>query len=86
MILPNEFETIVQNPLVIGAFIIEKLKKKPFNLENLFQQLRSAHNITIEQYFDTLTFLWVAEIIVIKDNQINFLKTNDTQKTLYDSE
>jgi hypothetical protein len=76
MILPNKFESLAQNSIVIGSYIIERLKKKPYNLENLYQALFETHKINLDQYFDALTFLCAYEIIIINDNQINLFVTN----------
>ena len=80
MMLPNNFESLAQNPIVIGSYIIESLRKKPYNLENLYQTLLDKYEINLEQYFDALTFLWASEIITINDNQINLFISNELIK------
>jgi hypothetical protein len=71
MLIPTKYEDINYNLLVIGANTIRLLKIKPYNVENLFQKLKHDHNINLEQFFNALTFLWLAEIINVDLYQIS---------------
>ena len=83
MLLPSKYENINQNPIVIGYHILTLLKERPYNIEKLFQQLRDKYSINLDQYYNALTFLWMSEIITVTEYQINLIKSNDTQETLY---
>lgn len=78
MLIPSKYEDINSNLLVIGSKAIRLLKKKPLNIEDLFQKLRKDVEINLEQYFNMLTFLWLSEIIRIDLYQISLQKKNDT--------
>ena len=71
MLLPTKYEDINSNLLVIGADVIESLKKRPYNIEDLFQRLKKYSGVNLEQYFNVLTFLWLADIIVLNTYQVS---------------
>ncbi len=70
MLLPSKYEDINSNLLVVGSFIIKTLKKRSYNIEDLFQSLRENHSINLEQYFNALTFLWLSDIVTLSTYQI----------------
>ncbi len=76
MIIPNKYEDLNQNPLIIGSYIIAHLKDKPYNIEKLFQRLREKHSLNLEQYYNALTFLWWADIITFSNSQLNINTKN----------
>ena len=76
MLTPTKYENINRNLLVMGAEAIAFLKKKPYNLEALYQKLNMEMGISIEQYFDTLTFLWISGILLLDDFQLNLKRDN----------
>lgn len=78
MLIPSKYEDINYNLLVIGYKIIRMLKERSFNIEDLFQKLKDECNLNLEQYFNTLTFLWLADIIQINLYQISLLRKNVT--------
>ncbi len=71
MLIPSKYEDINSNLLVIGAYVIESLKKRPYNIEDLFQRLKKYLGVNLEQYFNVLTFLWLADIIVLNTYQVS---------------
>lgn len=71
MLIPSKYEDINQSPFIIGYHIVNLLKERPYNVEKLFQFLRDKYLLNLEQYYDSLTFLWLAEIISISETQIN---------------
>lgn len=77
MLLPSKYEDLNSNLIVVGAYIIETLKRRPYNVEDLFQVLRNKYNINLEQYFNAITFLWLSDIIILNTFQITLIK-NDT--------
>lgn len=78
MLIPSKYEDINYNLLVIGYKIIRMLKERSYNIEDLFQKMKDECNINLEQYFNTLTFLWFADIIQINLYQISLLRKNVT--------
>lgn len=74
MLLPSKYEDLNSNLIVIGAYIIEILKRRPYNVEDLFQVLRNKYNINLEQYFNTITFLWLSNIVTLNTFQISLVK------------
>ena len=78
MLIPSKYENINYNLLVIGANIIKLLKKKPYNIHDLFHKMQQIDELNLEQYFNTLTFLWLAEIINKDLYQISLNKKYDS--------
>jgi len=73
MIIPSKYDNINKNILVVGYKVIKELKKQPYNIDRLYQKLKKEINISLELFYDVLTFLWLAEIIEKEKYQI-FLK------------
>ena len=66
MLIPSKHEKLDRNLLVIGGLILEFLKKKKsWNLEVLFQKIQKKQSINLDQYYNSLTFLWIAGILDI---------------------
>jgi len=87
MLIPNKYENINNNLLVIGSHLISLLKKDPYNIEDLFivinkeREKKTLQLINLDQYFNTLTFLWLADLINLNEFQI-FINKDDTQKII----
>ena len=85
MLLPNKYENINDNLLVIGSNLVSVLKHRPHNIEDLFKAVnkerakKNLHQINLDQYFNALTFLWLAEIITLNEFQI-FINLNKSTK------
>lgn len=71
MLIPSKYEDINSNLLVLGSFVIKALKKNSYNIEDLYQRLKKVHSINLEQYFNVVTFLWLADIVVLNTYQIS---------------
>ncbi|MCF6298142.1 MAG: hypothetical protein L3J08_09215 [Flavobacteriaceae bacterium] len=85
MISPNKYENIKTNSLVLGAKIVAFLQnEKSASIVDIQIFLRK-HKIEIsyQKLFDTLTFLFIADIIDYNNNLI-YIK-NDTRKSLHNS-
>jgi len=61
---PAKYEKLDENIIVVGASVISLLKKNRYTTEDLFQILKKEKEINLEKFYNTLTFLWVTEIIV----------------------
>ncbi|OIO13819.1 MAG: hypothetical protein COT22_02820 [Ignavibacteria bacterium CG08_land_8_20_14_0_20_37_9] len=87
MLIPNKYENINNNLLVIGSHLISLLKKDTYNIEDLFivinkeREKKTLQLINLDQYFNTLTFLWLADLINLNEFQI-FINKDDTQKII----
>ena len=67
MLIPTKHEKLDNNLLVLGSDILKLLKKKPCNIENLFQELKKVKIFSLNQYYNTITFLWCANLIIVDD-------------------
>ncbi|WKZ69973.1 MAG: hypothetical protein QY331_01730 [Melioribacteraceae bacterium] len=74
MLLPTKYENLNNNVLILGAHTIRYIKKGVNNIEELFQKLKENHNIDLDLFFDVITFLWLADIIVYKNYSITLNK------------
>jgi len=71
MLIPTKHENLRNNSFVIGADIITILKRKPRNVEDLFQSLRRKKDVSLEKFYDVLTLLWITGYIRVYNEQIN---------------
>lgn len=74
MLIPTKHEKLNINLIVIGADLIALIKKNPYNLETLFNELKNCKNINLEQFYNTLTFLWLANIVNLDEFELKLKK------------
>ena len=74
MILPTKHQNLNKSPLIIGAEILSILKKREISIENLFQKIRIKFDISLETFFDSITFLWLINSIKINEQFISKVK------------
>ncbi len=72
MLIPTKHENLNKSTIVLGADVIKSLRKKDFNVEDLFQELKRVfqNDVSLSQYYNTLTFLWLTDIIELTDHHI----------------
>jgi hypothetical protein len=72
MLIPTKHENLNKSTIVLGADIIKTLKKNDFNVEDLFQELKMVFQkeVSLSQYYNTLTFLWLTDVIELTDHHI----------------
>lgn len=71
MLYPSESENLEFNLIVIGSKIIKKLKRKQhWNIEELFQEVRNDIPINLERFYNSLCFLWLADVIQLDKNYV----------------
>lgn len=70
MLLPTKYEDLNYNVLVLGAHTIRYIKKGTNNIEELFAKLKLEHKVDLDLFFDIITFLWLADIIIYKNYSI----------------
>ena len=79
MLIPSKHEQLEKNLLVIGGDVLSILKKrKIWNIEELFQSLKKIKSINLNQYYNTITFLWLSDIIQIDEYNILLKQKNVT--------
>jgi len=85
MILPAKYEDIKENSLVVGAHIIELLKNNDLTFLDIHLQLRKRKKLELnfETLLDTLTFLFVSDIVDIDITSNIISIKHDPKKTLY---
>ena len=73
MLLPSKYEKINKNLLVLGAEVLKRLKKKSYTIEDLYQILKGDQSINLEQYYNCITFLWLADLLTLNDQNLSVL-------------
>jgi len=80
MLIPSKHEQLERNTLVIGGDILSFLKKKKtWNMEILFQNLKKIKSVNLNQFYNTVTFLWLSEIIQVDKYNISLNQKNVTE-------
>jgi hypothetical protein len=76
MFLPNKHEDLHKSTIVIGADILKSLKKQSYNIEELLQEIRHSYqkDISSNQYYNTLTFLWLIDAVELNGFTIKLRK------------
>ena len=52
-------------------------KRKTWNAEDLFQNLKEIKSVNLNQYYNSITFLWLSNIIQVDEYNISLKKKND---------
>ena len=76
MFLPNKHEDLHKSTIVIGADILKSLRRQNYNIEELLQEIKNSFqkDISSNQYYNTLTFLWMIEAIELNGFTIKLKK------------
>jgi len=74
MLLPTKHENLGKNVLVLGADILMLLKKRKYNIESLFQKVKNKKSIGLERFYNTLLFLWLADLIELETYYVKLKK------------
>jgi len=70
MLIPSKHEKLDNNVLVLGADLLGLLKRKSHNVESLFQDAKRIKTLSLDQYYNTLTFLWSSGLIELQHHQV----------------
>ena len=70
MLIPTKYENLNNNCFVIGSEIISIIKKNSSSVDNCFFELQKTRKIDLEKYFECLLFLYMVDILELKDNYI----------------
>lgn len=73
MILPTKHQNLSKNYLVIGAEFCALIKKKNYTIEELFQKTKDKYQISLNSFFDIITFLWLIEAIKLEKNTLTII-------------
>ena len=79
MFIPTKHENLKKSTIVLGSDIIKLLKKESYNIEDLYQKLKKQmvdNDVSLNHYYNTLTFLWLTDIIEINNFTIQITKSN----------
>jgi Fe2+ or Zn2+ uptake regulation protein len=77
MLYPTKHENLSTNILVLGGDIISLLKKRKVDIETLYQIVKDKSDVSVDTFYNSLTFLWLADIIEVKEFHIK-VKDNDS--------
>jgi len=70
MLIPTYYENLHKNTIIIGGDIINLLKQKDYNIEVLFNELKNLKSTHLNQFYNTLLFLWLADIIELNEHTL----------------
>lgn len=70
MLIPTSYENLNKNIIIIGGDIISLLKQKDYNIEVLFNELKNLKSTHLNQFYNTLLFLWLADIIELNEHTL----------------
>lgn len=70
MLIPSKHEKLEKNILVLGADLLSLLKHRSYDVESLFQDTKRIKSLSLNEYYDTLTFLWVGGFIRLQQHQV----------------
>ena len=76
MIRPTQYENMQSSTVVLGADVLQKLRNKKYNIDDLFTEIRRKKEISINQFMNTLTFLWVVDAIEYRNFTVSLKKPN----------
>lgn len=74
MIIPTKHENLNNNTIVVGADVLSLLKKRSYNIEDLFQEIKRIKAVSLENFYNTLLFLWLVELIELEEFYIKIKK------------
>lgn len=70
MLIPSKHEKLDTSIIVLGADLLGLLKRKSHNVESLFQDAKRIKTLGLEQYYNTLTFLWLSGLVKLQHHQV----------------
>lgn len=74
MLVPTKYENIDTNTLVTGSVVLAVLTKELKDIENLFQKTKEINGVDLNEFYDTITFLWLADFICVQGNVVEINK------------
>ena len=85
MLIPTKHQELKSNTLVLGADILFHLKNDTLTLEDIFKKVKTEKNIDLDDFFDSVTFLWLIDAIKYVDNMLtkNTYNTDDFKENIF---
>lgn len=77
MIIPTKHEKLSENLVVVGADLIEVLKKESYNIEELYRVILRTRDLHIDVFLDVITFLWLSNVIDFREDVILLRSTRE---------
>lgn len=78
MLVPTKHENLNKNTLVLGGEIIKYLKLQgDSSIEAVFQYIKDRHDISIEKFYDTITYLWLIDFIKLSEAALQLNKKSE---------
>ncbi|PWK17811.1 hypothetical protein LV89_04258 [Arcicella aurantiaca] len=74
MVIPSKEENLHKSLIFLGYDIVKLLKKKEYNIEDLFLKMKDIKQINLYQFYNTLTFLAMFDIIVYENYTVRLVK------------
>ena len=82
MLSPTKHEHLATNILVVGSDILKHIRVNKSNIEDIYQYIRNKKDISIEKYFDVITYLWICDFIVLDGEFISISSNPESQNVL----
>ena len=70
MLIPLKHEKLDTSIVVLGADLLGLLKRKSHNVESLFQDAKRIKALSLDQYYNTLSFLWMSGLVELQHHQV----------------
>ncbi len=71
MTVISKYDDLNHNFLVLGAGVIQFLKKKSYTIEGLFQEFCKSKGVELNKFLNIITFLWLLELVEIRSDRIS---------------
>ncbi len=75
MLIPTKHENLSRNTLVLGADVITALKKDDLNVESVFSILKARKNVSLDEVYNVILFLWLADIVDVEGHSLRLRGT-----------
>jgi hypothetical protein len=70
MLTPTKHGDLQKNAIVIASEILNVLKSKNFNIDELYRKISGKRNLSLDTFNDALVFLYLVEAIDLENNKI----------------
>jgi hypothetical protein len=70
MLTPTKHGDLQKNAIVIASEILNVLKSKNFNIDELYRKISGKRNLSLDTFNDALVFLYLVEAIDLENNKV----------------
>ena len=74
MLLPTKHENLQRNILVLGADVVAQMKSGTDNVEELFQYMKIHKDVSLEEIYDVVLFLWMCNVISVNQHRVTLTR------------